>query len=108
MKRLETPKDDEAAKQSKQDGQKLAAQASRTVDVSIADPVNRTAVQTSVDAPEKPATIPTAGGSSRAHTAESARSPTSSRKSVHRNHASRRESRNRPKQQTTARPTFVL
>ena len=34
---LETPKDDEAAKQSKQDGQKLAAQSSRTVDALISE-----------------------------------------------------------------------
>ena len=71
MKWLETPKDDEAAKQSKQDGQKLAAQSSSTADALISEQPTALPSDARSIASEKPQSIPALTAATEPHTAPS-------------------------------------
>lgn len=71
IKWLESPKDDEAAKQSQQDGQKLAAQSSRTVDALISDQSTALPSDARSIASEKPQSSPALTAATEPHTAPS-------------------------------------
>lgn len=71
IKWLESPKDDEAAKQSKQDGQKLAAQSSRTVDALISEQSTALPSDARSIASEKPQSRPALTAATEPHTAPS-------------------------------------